>query len=97
MVLRTCEDKQPFDERINKKFAEDLDYFGEKYDKEYKINHDVAVFNYNWAHFLTEEELKTTEERPPVLEPAQIIDLNAAERIKKTKEDFKQNLVKEEL
>ena len=51
-------DKEPFSDRIKRKFENELDICTGDYDKVGKVNTEPVVYKYDFTHFMTEEDLK---------------------------------------
>lgn len=53
------------------------------------MNTDIAVFKWDFTHFMNDDDLKKLKERPEPLIPPKSFDFSRAERVIITKEDLK--------
>jgi hypothetical protein len=92
-LKKTClasADQEPFSERIRRKFEQDVDICTGDYDKVGKVVTEVAVYKWDFTHFMSEEDLKKWKgtKPDPLVKPVGF-DLQQAKRVFITKEDLK--------
>ncbi len=85
--------EKSFDEEAAEKFGSEVDIaVGDNYEAKGKVNREIAVFKWDYTHFMSAEEIKKLkgDKAPPAkLVPPKSFDLTTAERVIITKEELK--------
>ena len=79
-----------FDDEVLEKYRKEFDLCSGEYSEKGVVNHDAAIFKYDWTYFLTEDELKKLpkEQIPEKLVPPKSFDFSKAERVYMTREEL---------
>ena len=72
------------------KYRKEFDISSGDFNEKGVVNHDVAIFKYDWTYFLTEDELKKLpqDKIPEKLVPPTAFDFSKAERVYMTREEL---------
>lgn len=89
-VVNESAEKEHFNDKVKRKFENEIDICLGDYDKVGKVNTDVAVHKWDFTHFMTEDDLKKYKGALPekLVKPVGF-DLQKANRVYITKEDLK--------
>ena len=82
--------QKSYDERVSEKFDPEIDLCHGEFEKPGVINTSMAVHNWDFTYYMSEQELKEYKgEMPKKLVPPKMFDLSKADRVVVTKEDLK--------
>jgi len=77
-MKETVKKEFSYEEEAEKKFGKEIDICFGNFEEVGKVNTDIAIFNWDYTYFMSEEELKKLKVKPEKYVPPKSFDFSKA-------------------